>query len=108
MGVTLVHGQRRDVFYYWPKPVPLQSSALALPSLVRFSLSAMSMWHSRLDHPYLPNFWKFLSVLSISFPKEHLCSFSCNSCNINKSHKSPFAKSSLTSSSPLDNIFSNV
>ena len=43
---------------------------------------------------------KFLSVLSISFLEEHLCSFSCNSCNINKSHRLPFAKSSITSSSP--------
>ena len=47
-------------------------------------------------------FRKFLSVLSISFPKEHLCSFSYCSCSINKSHKLPFAKSSITSSSPLD------
>ena len=57
------------------------------------------MWHSHLDHSSLPIFHKFLSVLSISFPKEHLCSFSCNSCNVNKIHKLPFAKSSLTSSS---------
>ena len=44
----------------------------------------------------------------ISFPKDHLCSFSFTSCNINKSHKLPFAQSSITSSSHLDVIFSNV
>ena len=66
------------------------------------------MWYSRLGHPSLHIFRKFLSVLNISFPEEHLCSFSYNSCNINKSHKLPFAKSSITSSSPLDIIFSNV
>ena len=103
MGVTLVRGQRRNGFYYWPKSIPLQSSALALSSLF-----AISMCHSHLDHLSLPIFCKFLSVLSISSPEEHLCSFSCNSCNINKSHKLPFAKSSLTSSSPLDNIFSDI
>ena len=59
-------------------------------------------------HPPLHIFSKFLSVLNISFSKEHLCSFSCNSCNINKSHKLPFAKSSITSSSSLNIIFSNV
>ena len=66
------------------------------------------MWYSRLGHPFLPKFLKFLSVLHIFFPKEHLCSFSYTSCNINKSHKLPFSKSSITSSSPLDVIFSDV
>ena len=53
-------------------------------------------------------FLKFLSFLSIYFPKEHLCFFSCSSCSINKSHKLPSVKSSITSSSPLNVIFSNV
>ena len=63
------------------------------------------MWHSCLGHLSLPKFQKFLSVLSISFPEKHLCSFSYNSYSINKSHKLPFSKSSITSSSPLDVIF---
>ena len=63
------------------------------------------MWHSCLGHPSLHIFQKFLSVHNISFPEEHLCSFSCNSCNINKIHNLPFAKSCITSSSPLDIIF---
>ena len=66
------------------------------------------MWHSRLGHPSLRIFRKFLSFLNISFPEEHFCSFSYNSCNINKSHKLPFAKSSIISSSPLDIVFSDV
>ena len=64
--------------------------------------------HSCLGHPSLHIYHKFLSVLNISFPKDHLCSFSCTSYNINKSHKLPFAQSSITPSSPLDVIFSNV
>ena len=107
-GVTLVRGQHRNGIYYWPNLIPLQSSTLALSSSVRSSLSAISMWHSCLAHPSLPIFRKFLSILSISFLEEHLCSFSSNSYNINKCHKIPFAKSSLTFSSPLNIIFSNV
>ena len=106
MWVALVCGQRGDDVYYWP--VLLQSLALALSFPARSSLVAISMWHSLLDHPSLPFFQKFLSVLSISFLEEHLCSLSCNSCNIIKSQKLPFAKSSITSSSPLDVIFSDV
>ena len=90
-GVTLVREQCRDGAYYWPKSIPLQSSALILSSLVRYSFSAISMWHSRLGHPSLYIFCKFLSVLNISFPEDHLCSFSYTSCNINKSHKLPFS-----------------
>ena len=107
-GLTLVRGQRRDGVYYWTKSVPLQSSGLALSSSARSSLASISMWHNSLGHPSLPIFQKFISVLSISFPKEHLCSFSCSSCSINKSHKFLFAKLSITSSSPLDVIFSDV
>ena len=66
------------------------------------------MWHSRLDHPSLHIFHKFLSVLNISFHEDHLCSFSCNSCNINKSQELHFAKSCITYSFPLDVIFSDV
>ena len=66
------------------------------------------MWHSHLSHSSLHIFHKFLSVLNISFPEDHLCSFSYTSYNTNKGHKLPFAQSSITSSSPLDVIFSNV
>ena len=93
--VPLVHGQHRDNVYYWQKSVPLQSSTFVLSSSVQSMLSFISMWHSRLGHPSLPIFCKFLSALSISFPKEHLCSLSCNSCNIKKSHKLPFANPTL-------------
>ena len=63
------------------------------------------MWHSRLGYPSLRIFYKFLSVQNISFLEYHLCSFSYTSCNIKKSHKLPFAKSDITSSSPPDVIF---
>ena len=105
MGVTMVREHRRDGVYYWQKSVPLWTFTLVLSSSIR---SSFSMWYSCLGHPSLHIFLKFLSVLNISFPEEHLCSFSCNFCHINKSHKLPFAKSSITSSSPSDIIFSDV
>ena len=77
----------------------LRSSTLSLSSSVWSSFSAISMWHSHLGHPSSYIFRKFPGVLNIPFPDDHLCSFSCTFCNINKSHKLPFAKSSITSSS---------
>ena len=108
LGVTLVRGQRRDGVYYLPKSVLFRSFALVLSSSVRSSFSIISMWHSRLGHPSLHIFRKFMSILNISFPSDHLCSFSCTSCNINKNYSLPFAQSSVTFSSPFDVIFSNV
>ena len=87
MGVTLVLRQHRDGVYYWPKSVSIRSSALVLSSSIRSSFSTISMWHSLLGHLSLHIFRKFISVLNISFSEEHLCSFSCNSCNINKSQR---------------------
>ena len=72
-GVTLVRMQRKDIVYYWLKFVPLRSSTLVMSSLVRSSFSTISMWHSHLGHLSLHIFCKFLSVLNISFPKDHLC-----------------------------------
>ena len=101
-------GQHKDDVYCWPKFVPLRSSTLVLSSSVQSSFSIISIWHSRLSHPSLHIFLKFLSVLNISFPEDHLYSFSCTSCNINKSDELSFAQSNITSSSPLDVIFSDV
>ena len=60
MGVTLVRRQHRDGVYYWPKLVPLRSSALPLSSSVRSSFSDISMWHSLLGDPSLHFFANFL------------------------------------------------
>ena len=108
MWVTLVRRQDRDSVYYWSRSVPLQPSAFLLCSSVRSSLSTISMWHSLLGHLSLRIFCKFLGALNIFFLEEHLCSFSCTSYNINKSHKLPVSKSSITPSSPLNVIFSDV
>ena len=85
---------------------PFNLSALVLSSSVRSTFFVIFMWHSRLGHPSLPIFRKFLSVLSISFPKEHLYSFPHNSCNINKSHKLPIFLNQALSLPPLLMSFS--
>ena len=72
-GLTLVRRKRRDGVYYWSKFVPLWSSTLVLSSSVQSSFSAINMWHSHLGHPFLHIFLKFVSVLNIFFPKDHLC-----------------------------------
>ena len=79
--------------------------ARILPSSTRSSLAAISMWHNCLGHPFLQIFLKFLSILSILFSKTiYVPSLVTPTILI----KATIAKSSITSSSPLDVVFSDV
>ena len=72
------------------------------------SKATHSSWHFRLGHPSLSILNKVLSdySLSVSNPSHKL--MSCADCLINKSHKIPFSQSTITSSRPLEYIFSDV
>ena len=107
MRATLVTRQRKDGVYFWPSSVPVSFSSLTLSSSLS-STKSLAMWHCHLGHLYLCIFHRFLSNLNLSFTKERLASFSCNSCNIKKSHKLPFSTSTITSAYPLDAIYYDV
>ena len=68
-GVTLVCEHLRDGVYYWPKlfpPLVYNPRYVILNSV----LPCLYLYVAQsLDHPSLPSFQIFLSVLSISFPK---------------------------------------
>ncbi|CAI9280948.1 unnamed protein product [Lactuca saligna] len=68
-----------------------------------FNSHKSAPWHHWLGHPH----FHIIQLLSsygpaISSIKDH-----CNSCSINKIHKLPFHTTSITSSSPLELIFSD-
>ena len=67
-----------------------------------------SLWHSRLGHAST-------RVVQQVFSRHKLPSFHdsknnvvCDACQLGKSHQLPYPKSTSTSSSPLDLIFSDV
>ena len=67
----------------------------------------VSRWHSRFGHPSHPIVQKILSLNklpSISDNSESIC----NSCQMAKSHQSPYSMSHSISESPLDLIYSDV
>lgn len=72
------------------------------------SKESLSTWHCRLSHPSLHVFRHLLCSLKLSFPLDHISNFSSNSCNINKSTKLPFHQSIISSSVPLEVIYSDV
>lgn len=61
-------------------------------------------WHYRLGHPHL----RVLQHLASTIPAITSLKNNCNSCCINKSHKLPFHTTSLSSTSPLELIFSDI
>lgn len=88
--------------YEWPtndSRTPLVFSAVSSSSVD---------WHHRLGHPAFPILQHISSSLTPGFSCRSSNFFHCNACSINKSHKLPFQKTSITSSRPLQILFSDV
>lgn len=95
-GAVLLQGKTEDQVYKLPLSPPF-------PSLNHVhSHPSINLWHHRLGHPHL-------QVLKRVIPSSSfLTSFSCPDCLASKSHKLPFFKSTLSSTKPLEIIFSDV
>ena len=96
-GVILFQGPTKDGVYEWPKSLPLSPQVYHTTKNVD--------WHHRLGHPSKSILQQIISHLEVISPMSYS---HCNSCFINKSHKLPFGLSTLTTSSPLEVIFSDV
>ena len=102
-GETLVNGKASKGVYEWPT----ESSSVLNNVLVFSSFkTSRSGWHSRLGHPNSQTLGHMIS--SFHLPVSSLSSLPCNSCHSNKTHKLPFSNTTLSSSRPLDIIFSDV
>ena len=75
------------------------------PAVAYLHQTTTPPWHHRLGHPSTQIMQKLISFI----PNLSNCfSTTCNSCNINKSHRLPFSTSTLQSSSPSELIYSHV
>lgn len=83
------------------------TSTIGFHSCYQFQ-TTLSSWHSRLGHPSMPILNTILSNFSLPVSNLSSKSLSCSDCSINKSHKLPFATSSITSTRPLEYLFTNV
>ncbi|KAK2457784.1 putative mitochondrial protein [Trifolium repens] len=76
------------------------------PSAHTVQVESSASWHHKLGHPSTSIF-KFIQQ-HFSLGSNKFSQSDCNSCQINKSHKLPFHESTLTSTYPLEIIFSDV
>lgn len=85
----------------------LASSTCSQPLTVTFSSVKTSLqdWHHRLWHPSYRILHQI--IFTSSLPIFLFRKFHCNSCLSNKSHKLPFGTFSMSSSSPLQLIYSD-
>lgn len=102
-GETLVNGKASKGVYEWPT-----ENSSVLNSALAFSCfkTSKSGWHSRLGHPNSQTLSHMISCFHL--PVSSSSSLPCNSCFSNKIHKLPFSNTTLSSSRPLDIIFSDV
>nr|DAD45035.1 TPA_asm: hypothetical protein HUJ06_003265 [Nelumbo nucifera] len=103
-GAILLMGQPKDGVYEWPASSSSSSPLLAFSSVKTTS----SEWHSRLGHPSFDIMKNIVSKFSLPLSNSFSSPSNCNACSCNKSHKFSFHSSTLTSSHPLEIIFSNV
>lgn len=103
-GLVLLKGPHKGGVYEWPSTTNNQSPQ----SIQAFTSSRISLkdWHHHLGHPSDQVLHKILSNANIYVPfSRHL---NCSSCKSNKLHKLSFGVSSMSSTQPLELIYSDV
>lgn len=101
-GTPVLTAPANGNLYEWPTND--SRSHLAFSAVTSSSLD----WHHRLGHPTFPILQHISSCFSPGFSCRSPNSLHCNACSINKSHKLPFHETSITSSRPLQILFSDV
>uniref|UniRef100_A0A0V0HX97 Putative ovule protein n=1 Tax=Solanum chacoense TaxID=4108 RepID=A0A0V0HX97_SOLCH len=99
MRKPLVHGRTNNGLYEWPVSHP-QAHIIS-------TSSPLTTWRQRLGHPHSRVLRFILNKFSLPF-HERDKNFHCNSCLSNKVHRNPFTQLSLSSSKPLQTIFSDL
>lgn len=100
----LIQGKAEAQLYQWPTTQSSPAAMFASPS----PKAPLSSWHSRLGHPSFSILHKTISQFSLPVSSISTKTLSYSDCMINKSHKLSFSTSSLTSTRPLELIFTDV
>ena len=103
-GVPLIQSKTKDELYEWPaNPSTLKSFFASSPPQ-----RTLPIWHYRLGHPSASILKNVVSNFSLPYKKYVSQSTLCSDCAINKTHKFPFHQTSISSSHPLQIIFTDL
>jgi hypothetical protein len=104
-GAPRLREQNKNDVYEWPNTVGLAAPS----SIANVSIKASFRdWHNRLGHPSSKVLASVINSHSLPLLSKQPSDFLCESCNCNKSHRLPFGISTLSSSQPLELIYSDV
>ena len=103
-GVPLIQGKTKDELYEWPTQ-PSTFHAFFASSNPTITLSD---WHFRLGHPAASILKSVVSNFSLPCTKSVTQNTLCSDCAINKSHKLPFFQNTITSSRPLEYVYTDL
>ena len=101
-GAQLIQGKTTNGGYEWP--ALNDSRFCAFSATIK---SPLPIWHSRLGQPSVSVLKSVVSHYALSVLNKD-SSLLCNACSTSKSHKMPFSASTLTSTKPLELLFSDV
>ena len=103
-GVQLLQGKTKHELYEWPVNHHAITAFSASPS----PKTDLSSWHYRLGHPTLSTLKTIVSQFSLPLSNSFHKQLSCSDCLINKSHKLPFHLNTITSTQPLEYLYTHV
>jgi hypothetical protein len=103
-GATLLKGACEDGVYPFPELPPSTSNTAVAYVHERTTPDG---WHKRLGHPSSKLVHRLIHVFSLPTNK-NVSSSMCTSCSQNKAHRQPFNNYGLTSSAPMELIYTDV
>lgn len=104
-GDLLLEGRTMNELYEWHVSLPIASTHhTAITNLKTTSTD----WHARLGHPSHPILKTIISKFSLPLSTTLSQSSVCNDCLLNKTRKLVFSQSTITSTRPLEYLFSDL
>ena len=103
-GAILLRGSCENDIYIFPESLVRNFSQKVANVHEQTSLDG---WHKRLGHPSYPIVKNLVSTFSLPTTTNKMTML-CHSCSINKSHQQPFRTTSLSSTGPLEIIYTDV
>lgn len=104
-GDLLLEGRTMNELYEWHVSLPIASTHHT--AITNLKITSTD-WHARLGHPSHPILKTIISKFSLPISTTLSQSSVCSDCLLNKTHKLAFSQSTITSTRPLEYLFSDL
>lgn len=102
-GVQLLQGHSKDELYEWPTSFPK-----TFHTITSNNKTTTIDWHARLGHPSPSILKSIISEFSLPVSDSISQTLCCRDCLLNKSQKLPFSQTTISSTHPLQYLFTDL